>query len=174
MGKLASWRWLVIPLLVWMTGCQAGGQKMSQVVASGGVKPIASDKARIYVFRQAAEYGSLYAPITYIDDRKYYVIRQAGVYIHDVVADRDIVFLAKGGGGIITTGTYRLNLKPGEERFFEATYTTIETLSPGTKALSTILSGDSGTKRSFHVSEVNPAEAREKMKDLSLAQAGTE
>jgi hypothetical protein len=160
---------LALAALTVIAGCQATGQKIGEAVASGSLPSVATDKARIYVYRETAEYGGFYAPIVYINDRSYHVVRPGGVYIYEVTANQDFVFHTKGGGGMPTTGTFHLNLKPGEERFFEATYSTYETLSSGTKTLSVILSGDSGTKRSFSVDEVKAETAQEKMKNLSLA-----
>ena len=170
---MTSRRMLLVVGLLFLAGCQADGPRVATDIADGVLPAIAQDRARIVILREYAEAPPLFSPYAILNEKTYFTIQQGGAYVLDIESKK-LTNLRMGSkdSRTRTYGFFNFEAQPGEEYFFLVTHRIVDTLSPGVKVLSTILSGQPGDHASYEILRLDPAIGKEKMDSLKLAHYG--
>lgn len=164
---------LVMALLV--TACMGSGHLIGpdgkpKTVAS----PIASGMGRIVVIRDTdAGMGPRMAVLEVgIDGQPGQAISNNAVFVYDLPAGKGYrisltqPWWDKGPYNSVT-GDFTPTLDENMTLYFTVGYAKAETISGGVKALSILLSGDSGVRHSFYIHKISEEQAKEYLTKLA-------
>lgn len=150
---------LMLVVLFLATGCQITGANSPPVLmtAAGPAPEQPADKARVYLYRETAGVRSMwFTPVFELNDTRLYEISSSTLYVFDVAPCDPCSFYLKSPSAsqasrINTSGFHKLPLKAGEKIYLRISHSVSDTLSPGTKALSMVLSGDPADKLLYNL-----------------------
>ena len=158
---------LIFTATLVLAGCQITGANSPPVLttSAGPVPEPQADKARVYLYREAAGMRSMwFSPIFELNDTRLYEISSSTLYVFDVDPCDPCSFYLKSPSSsqasrISTSGFHKLPVKAGEKIYLKIAHSVSDSLSPGTKALSMILTGDPADKLLYNLTVPNDIQA---------------